>query len=76
MSTWVEKQRREQQIAEKMALLSLREREVLELLVLGRKTTQIASALSISASTVEKHRLRIFEKTGVDSVVDLINWLR
>ena len=53
--------------------LSPREREVMQLLIAGDKTVQIARKLQISPSTVEKHRLRIFSKTGTSSVVDLIH---
>lgn len=51
--------------------LTPREREVMDRLVVGKKTTQIARELSISPSTVEKHRINVLKKVRVDSVVDL-----
>ncbi|TWT37830.1 Transcriptional regulatory protein FixJ [Posidoniimonas corsicana] len=52
--------------------LSKREREVLDLLVDARTTIEAANLLGISPKTVEKHRAKIFEKTGVGSVPELI----
>lgn len=54
------------------AALSAREQEVMDALLLGKKTTRIARELSISPSTVEKHRLSVLRKMRVDSVVDLL----
>ena len=61
-----------QEIDSNMQRLSNRETQVCGLLLEGWGTKQIASSLEISTSTVEKHRLRVFEKMGVDSVVRLI----
>lgn len=55
-----------------VAALSAREQEVMDALLLGKKTTRIARELAISPSTVEKHRLRVLRKMRVDSVVDLL----
>lgn len=73
MSKWVVKQELRAVVGAKLADLSSREREVLDALVAGKKTTQIARELAISPSTVEKHRLHIFKKTQVDSVVGLVH---
>jgi len=53
----------------KLSRLSDREQQVVSLLMDDMKTSQIARALSISPSTVEKHRLRAFEKLEVSSVI-------
>ena len=45
--------------------LSGREAEVLELLVRGRTTAQIAAALVLSAHTVQRHVANVCEKVGV-----------
>jgi two-component system response regulator DctR len=74
-ASWTAKQAKRQEIEARLAALSPRERDVMDSLVAGKKTIQIAQELSISSSTVEKHRLRVFEKTGADSVVSLIHWL-
>jgi two-component system response regulator FixJ len=72
---WSAKQARREEIDSRVASLSPRERAVMDLLIAGHKTALIARHLAISASTVEKHRLRVFEKTGQDSVISLIHWL-
>lgn len=64
------------QTKQKIDRLSTREREVCDLLVEGRGTKEIALELGISPSTVEKHRLKIFEKLQVDSVPLLIRFVR
>ncbi|HEY4541786.1 MAG TPA: response regulator [Noviherbaspirillum sp.] len=55
----------------KIEALSGREREVLELVLQGRQTREIAAELSISIKTVEFHRARIREKLGVASLAEL-----
>jgi DNA-binding NarL/FixJ family response regulator len=44
--------------------LSIREREVCQLLALGKSNREIASALFISESTTKVHVRHIFEKLG------------
>ena len=70
---WMERQARREVAAARFAGLSPRETEVLEALVAGKKTTLIARELNISPSTVQKHRLHIFAKTGASSVIDLVH---
>lgn len=52
--------------------LSVREREVLQLLVEGSCTKEIASALNLAVCTVESHRTSIFRKLKVHSIPQLI----
>lgn len=75
MARWRQRTTVRSEIEQRLATLSAREREVLDALVEGKNTSQIAHALGISPSTVEKHRLRVFEKTRIDTVVGLIHWL-
>ncbi len=56
----------------KLDLLSSRENEVLELILEGRLTKQIATQLDISAKTVENHRSNIAKKMNVDSALQLV----
>lgn len=58
--------------AEKLALLSPRERQVLKGLLAGLPNKSIAYDLAISARTVEVHRARVMTKTGVRSLSELI----
>lgn len=62
-------------VAERLARLTAREREVLDHLVLGRLNKEIAEALGISQRTVEIHRARIREKMEARGISDLIMML-
>jgi two-component system response regulator NreC len=53
-------------------LLSLREREVLQLLAEGKSNKEIATMLKISPHTIETHRSNIFEKLNLHSLPELI----
>ncbi|MEP7259602.1 MAG: LuxR C-terminal-related transcriptional regulator, partial [Usitatibacter sp.] len=59
-------------IADGLAALTHREREVMERVVAGEMNREIAESLEISIKTVEAHRSRIMEKLHVDSVVELV----
>jgi len=54
--------------------LSAREREVFDLLIVGRSNGEIAQTLFISPKTVETHRTRIYKKLGIASLAELV-WL-
>ena len=53
--------------------LSAREVEVYHLLIRGHSTAEIGELTKLHASTISTYKRRIFDKTGVDNVVDLIN---
>jgi DNA-binding NarL/FixJ family response regulator len=53
-------------------LLSLREKEVLQLLVSGKNNKEIAEMLFVSVSTVETHRNNILQKLHLHSLPELI----
>ncbi|GMU66219.1 MAG: DNA-binding response regulator [Acidobacteriota bacterium] len=63
---------RRQSARDRLAALSSREREVLELVVEGLPNKRIASRLGVSEQTVKVHRMRIMEKTGADSLPELV----
>lgn len=54
--------------------LTVREREVLQLIAEGKSTKEIASALEVSVKTVETHRQQMMEKLGVRSVAELTKY--
>jgi two-component system response regulator DctR len=56
--------------------LSQREREVLELILLGKMNKNIADELGISMRTVEVHRANIFDKMQIKSAVELAGLLK
>ena len=56
------------------SVLSLREREVLQLLAEGKTTKQVGNRLHISPKTVEAHRLRIMDKLGIDNIAKLTKY--
>lgn len=62
-------------IGARLASLSPRETEVLDLLIAGKMNKQIAAMLDLSVRTVEVHRASIFEKFGVRSAVELAGLL-
>jgi len=58
-------------LASRLALLTPREREVMDRILAGKYNKVIADELHIAMRTVEVHRARIFEKMGVKSAVEL-----
>ena len=56
---------------ERVATLTDREREVMELALKGLSSKAIAKELSISHRTVEQHRSSLLEKLGVGSITEL-----
>lgn len=67
-----EHHRQELDAQRRIEQLTPREREVLELIVIGRLNKQIADDLGISIKTVEVHRARVMEKMGVSSLAELV----
>jgi len=59
-------------IAARLATLTPREREVMDLALKGLPSKTIARQLSISHRTVEQHRSRLLEKLGVGSMNELL----
>jgi FixJ family two-component response regulator len=60
------------EIADRMAELTGREREVLDLILAGRLNKQIASELGLSSRTVEKHRAQLMTKMRASSTAELV----
>lgn len=57
-----------------VAVLTVREREVLQLLAEGKSTNQIAARLNVSVKTVEAHRHNIMEKLNLYNVAALTKY--
>lgn len=60
------------EITARLESLSVREREVLELMLQGESTKRIAWKLGTSSNTVRNQRSSIFTKLQADSVVDVV----
>jgi PAS domain S-box-containing protein len=58
--------------AAQLAMLSPREREVLDLIVTGDANKVVARRLDISEKTVEKHRASLMRKVNARSVAELV----
>jgi PAS domain S-box-containing protein len=54
-----------------VAALSPREREVIEHLLAGKRSKEIALLLNVSDKTIWTHRCRAFQKLGVQGIADL-----
>jgi two-component system, NarL family, response regulator NreC len=57
-----------------LAKLSMREREVLQLLAEGNTGAEIAQRLSLSQKTVETYRARLVEKLGIRDLPGLVRF--
>jgi two-component system response regulator TtrR len=60
------------QVADRLALLTERERQVLRCVIDGKPNKIIAAELEISMKTVEFHRSKVMEKMGAASVAELV----
>jgi FixJ family two-component response regulator len=56
----------------RLALLTVREREVVALVALGRMNKQVAAEIGVSEITVKVHRHNAMQKLGVRSLADLV----
>jgi two-component system response regulator FixJ len=59
-------------VAEHMTDLTARERDVMDLMVLGHSNKVIAQQLDISFRTVEVHRTRVLAKMQAKNVAELV----
>jgi DNA-binding NarL/FixJ family response regulator len=60
--------------AEPILPLSMREREIIQLLAEGKSNKDVAKALYLSVKTVETHRANIMRKLRLHSIGDLIRY--
>jgi DNA-binding NarL/FixJ family response regulator len=59
---------------EPRAVLSPREREVLQLLAEGHSTKEVAEQLHVSTNTIETHRAHIMEKLDIRTFASLVKY--
>jgi DNA-binding NarL/FixJ family response regulator len=52
-------------------VLTVREREVLQLIAEGRTVKEVADALKVSAKTIDTHRANLYAKLRVSNPVEL-----
>jgi FixJ family two-component response regulator len=69
----LEREGAQRQLQERFALLTKREREVMNLVVKGLMNKQVGFELDISEITVKAHRGRVMEKMQATTFVDLVN---
>ena len=69
------KQAQQQVVSASLALLTPREREVMDLVIAGKANKVIACELGLSIKTVEFHRAHMMKKMKVDSVAVLVDLL-
>lgn len=63
-------------VSDKLAGLSVREREIVRLLVDGASNKEVAGALNISERTVKGHLSNVFQKLGVTDRLKLVLLVR
>lgn len=68
----IDAERRRADLESRMGQLSPRQREVMDLVVQGLSSKEIAVRLGISPRTVETYRLWIMEKTGAANTAELV----
>ena len=67
-----EARQRREDARRRIATLTAREREVLELVVAGRSNKEAAAILGVATKTIEVHRAHVMEKMQVTSVAELV----
>jgi FixJ family two-component response regulator len=60
------------EVAARVAQLTTRERQVMELVVAGKPNKLIAADLGLSPKTVEVHRANVMKKMAADSLAELV----
>ena len=65
-----------EEVSSRLARLTPREREIVQLVTEGLGTKGIASELEISTKTVQHHRARVLEKLDVENVPKLLKMMR
>lgn len=67
-------QRETEEVKSPLTRLSSREREILQLVVEGKSSSDIASLLSLSPSTVDTYRSRLMQKLDINDIPSLVKF--
>jgi RNA polymerase sigma factor (sigma-70 family) len=59
-------------VRERLARLTPREREVMDLIVAGKSNKEAAAALGVSPKTVEVHRAHVMDKLQVSALAEMV----
>ncbi|MEO2047979.1 MAG: response regulator [Pirellulales bacterium] len=70
---WCMKECDRHKFRDRLALLTNREREVMDRIITGEESKQTSARLGIDVKTVLKHRARVLEKLQVDTSVNLVH---
>ena len=62
------------QVPSKLNLLTVREREVLQLLAEGKSTKHIANDLHLSVKTIDTHRQNLMKKLDIINIANLVKF--
>lgn len=65
---------RQRQSSSPLDNLAPREREILQLIVEGKSSAQVAESLSLSTKTVETYRSRMMQKLGISDLPGLVKF--
>ncbi len=65
---------RKEKVADPLAALTPRQREIVQLLAEGKSAKEIAAALDLSARTVEFHKYTVMEALGLANSAELIRF--
>ena len=63
---------RERHLQDSYDLLTLREREILQLLAEGKSNKDVAAVLELSPYTVETHRTNLMQKLGLHNTAEIV----
>lgn len=67
-----EVRRRREEVARRIESLTQQERKVMDQMIAGSPNKNIATSMNVSVRTIESRRHNIFEKTGTESLAELV----